>query len=184
MLTEFIISTDDFEISDIAKKYGARIIERPKDISKDNSPTEECLIHALNLLSKNGEEYDYIVILEPTSPFRKASTIDKAINKTIFEKSESLLTVVKTKENIGFIDQNSFFKQIRKDQARRRQDRSDLFIESSTLYVVSVEYLKRKKSIVSDKWLALEINKDEAIDINTFSDLDYARFRMQNDKQK
>ena len=182
MLTEFVVSTDDNEISEISKKYGARVIQRPKDISSDNSPTEECLIHALNCLSKKREEYDYVVILEPTSPFRKASTIDKAINETIIQNAESLLTVIKTKANIGSIDQNMFFKQIRKDKARRRQDRSDLFIESSTLYVVSGIFLKTKKSIVSDKWLALEISKDEAIDINTYLDLDYARFRMQNNK--
>ena len=120
------------------------------------------------------------MILEPTSPFRKPSSIDFAINEIIKNQSESLLTVIRTRENIGTLNEKNIFKPIRKNSPRRRQDRSDLYIESSTLYVTKVDFLLKNKSIVSDNWFAIEISKEEAIDINTFFDLDYARYIMQN----
>ena len=139
-ITDFFVSTDDEEIINIAELYGSKIIKRPFEISLDSSKTEECLIHAIKELSNIGLTYDYLVVLEPTSPFRKSKTIDNCIKKIIDEDRKSLLTVYETKACIGIIDSFLNYKPIIKNQPRRRQERKSLFVESSTVYVIKVDF--------------------------------------------
>ena len=175
-ITECFVSTDDEEIINIAKLCGSKIIKRPFEISLDSSKTEECLIHAIKELSKSDLTFDYLVVLEPTSPFRKSKTIDNCIKKIIDQKRKSLLTVYETKECIGEIDSYFNFKPIIKNQPRRRQERKPLFVESSTVYIVKVDFLLKTNSLVCEEWLSYILEKKEAIDINTYDDLIYANF--------
>ena len=175
-LTSFLVSTDDCEIEKISLSFGAKVIMRPKNLALDNSPTEECLIHAINYLKDEGFRYDYVVILEPTSPFRKFETIDKCIKKIVDNNAESLLTIYETKECVGEIDNFGNYTPLQKNQPRRRQDRKPLYVESSTIYVVKTDYLLKNKTIVTKKWLSFIIDKREAVDINSYEDLAYAEF--------
>ena len=79
-----IVSTDDFEISQIAEKYGAEIIKRPDSISGDVATSESALKHVLDTLEKT-EIYvpDLVVLLQATSPLRKDNDIDNAVDKFI-----------------------------------------------------------------------------------------------------
>ena len=183
-LTDLVVSTDDKEIAQYLNSIEINVIDRPKNISLDKSPTEECLIHAIEVLYRKGKKYDYVVVLEPTSPFRKTSTIDNCIKKLIDFDLDSLFTVIKTYENIGIIDKNSKFKPLRENPARRRQDREPFYIESSTVYVANINYLLEKKSLVSQNWGSFIIEKEEAVDINTQTDLEYARFMFNKLKDK
>ena len=176
LITDFFVSTDDKEISHISELYGSKIIKRPCDIALDTSKTEECLIHAIKELSNLGFTFDYLVVLEPTSPFREAKTIDNCIKKIIDQDRESLLTVYETKACIGEIDSSFNYKPIIKNQPRRRQDRRPLFVESSTVYVVKIDFLMKNNSLVCEDWLAYILKEKEAIDINTYADLIYANF--------
>ncbi|MDC3169169.1 acylneuraminate cytidylyltransferase family protein [Prochlorococcus sp. AH-716-E17] len=175
-ITEYFVSTDDEEIINIAKLFGSKIIKRPFEISLDSSKTEECLIHAIKELSKSDLTFDYLVVLEPTSPFRESKTIDNCIKKIIDQERKSLLTVYETKECIGEIDSYYNFKPIIKNQPRRRQERKPLFVESSTVYIVKVDFLLETNSLVCEEWLSYILEKKEAIDINTYDDLIYANF--------
>ena len=175
-ITDFFVSTDDEEISNISELYGSKIIKRPSKISLDNSRTEECLIHAIKELANLNLNFDYLVVLEPTSPFRESKTIDNCIKKIIDEERESLLTVYETKACIGEIDKFLNYKPLIKNQPRRRQERKSLFVESSTVYVVKIDFLLKTNSLVCEKWLAYILDKKECIDINTYDDLIYANF--------
>lgn len=81
LLSHTIVSTDDGEIAELAKQYGADVpFLRPAEISKDESTSFEAVHHALTWLKENGgETYDYVLILQPTSPLRIASDIDASI---------------------------------------------------------------------------------------------------------
>lgn len=81
MLDAFIISTDDQEIAEIARSYGADVpFLRPKKFAQKYSPEIEYQQHALNWLEKNrGWKPDIVVVIKPTSPLRPASDIDRTI---------------------------------------------------------------------------------------------------------
>ena len=178
LLTKFIVSTDNLEIAEISEGLGAKVINRPAQISIDESRTEECLIHAISEFESRFEFFDYVVILEPTSPFRKTSTIDNSIKYIIEENKLSLLSCKKSFENIGKLENGKIFKPLFPNNARRRQERPPLYIESSTIYIVEVNFLKKNKSIVSNDWLVKIVDNHEAVDINTMNDLDYANFLL------
>jgi len=83
-LSRTIVSTDDEEIATVARQHGADIpFLRPIEYAQDHSPTSEAVIHALDTLENLGEQYDYLVLLEPTSPLRKADDIDNAIQALV-----------------------------------------------------------------------------------------------------
>tara|TARA_B100000989_G_C19530482_1_gene469460 strand:+ start:4792 stop:5475 length:684 start_codon:yes stop_codon:yes gene_type:complete len=178
LLTKFVVSTDNEKIANVALDLGAEVVRRPTEISKDNSRTEECLIHCLCLMESKGELFDYVAILEPTSPFRKYETIDESIKFLIDENKNSLLTCKSSTENIGELKNGNIFKPLIPENPRRRQERIPLFIESSTIYIVKSNYLIETKSIVSKEWLVKIIDPLEAIDINTQLDLNYAKFLL------
>ena len=76
-----IISTDDKDISDVAKKYGGNVpFLRPSHLANDDSPTIDVLVHTLQYFKNQSVEFDYLVLLEPTSPLRDSDDIDSAIN--------------------------------------------------------------------------------------------------------
>ena len=67
-LDEIIVNTDDDEIAEISRKYGAKIpFIRPKELALDNTPTFEVIEHTIKFYKENlKKEFDYVVLLEPT----------------------------------------------------------------------------------------------------------------------
>ena len=85
-----VVSTDDIEIADIARRRGVRVIERPAELATAEAATEPVILHALDSLS--GEAvFDYVMVLEPTSPFRTPETIRKCLLTITESNSPSLV---------------------------------------------------------------------------------------------
>ena len=99
-IDKVILSTDSKKYAKIGKKFGAEVpYLRPKNISRDLSPSSSLILHTLKYFIKKGIKFDYIVLLEPTSPLTKARDIDLAVNKIISSKSTSLVSVAVSKIN-------------------------------------------------------------------------------------
>ena len=94
-LTKFIVSTEDHEIASISRYYGADVpFIRPTYLAKDNSKSIEVVQHALKWHKHNkNEDYDYLMILQPTSPLRSSKDIDECIKKIINTDSDSVMSV-------------------------------------------------------------------------------------------
>jgi len=83
LLDDVIVSTDDLEISSMASLHGIKVpFIRPADLARDDTPSIDVVLHAIDEMKTGyGLEYDYICLLEPTSPIRKNSDIDAMIAK-------------------------------------------------------------------------------------------------------
>lgn len=78
LLTRVIVSTDDDEIAETARSYGAETpFRRPAELSGDTTPIAEVVNHAISTLAEEGFATDYVVTLYPTHPFRPPGLIDK-----------------------------------------------------------------------------------------------------------
>lgn len=77
-ITRFVVSTEDSEIKEICENFGAEVIERPIELAQDETKTSPVMIHAAQVLEEQGYKPDYIVLIQPTSPFRTAEFIDNA----------------------------------------------------------------------------------------------------------
>ncbi len=177
-----VVSTDDDEIASVSLNYGVRVIERPASLAIDTAPTEVALLQVLDVLEMEGWKFDIILVLEPTSPFRSAETITRAIAACIEGTAPSVLAVRETRENIGFI-QDGCFRPIVPDAPRRRQERQPLYVESSTIYACRIDYLRRTGTLVAEDWGALVVPEIEAADINTEDDFQRVDFLMQMRRQ-
>ena len=83
-LDRVIVSTDDSEIAEISKKYGAEVpFTRPEELAEDTTPMMDVIFHALDFFKSKNMAFDYIALFEPTSPLRKINDIDNAIKQLI-----------------------------------------------------------------------------------------------------
>lgn len=95
-----LVSTDDDKIKEVSLQYGASVpFLRPEEISNDTAKSIDVVIHGINYLKESGEEFDYVVLLQPTSPLRTSQDIDEAIEILIKNEKESLVSVCEVEEN-------------------------------------------------------------------------------------
>ena len=96
-LDKVVVSTDCEEIASISKEYGADVIMRSENLAQDNTPTLPVLKDTIN---KIDSEYDAVMTLQPTSPFRTTKHIDEAIELFTSDKeADSLVSVVEVPHN-------------------------------------------------------------------------------------
>jgi N-acylneuraminate cytidylyltransferase len=173
-----VVSTDDPEIEAAALAVGGEALERPAELATDTAPTEWALLHALDRLEAEGSRFDFIIVLEPTSPFRTPATIRRCMARIVDTGAPSLMTVVETRDNLGRLE-GGRFRPLVPGAPRRRQAREPFYVESSTVYVACVDFLRQTGSLVAEDWVAEIVSNEEAVDINTLIDFATAEALMQ-----
>jgi len=92
-LDKVVVSTEDKEIAEISKKYGAEVpFIRPKELAKDDTPSIDVVLHAIDFLEKK-ELFNIIVLLQPTSPLRTISDIDNSIEFLFSKNAQAIISV-------------------------------------------------------------------------------------------
>lgn len=177
------VSTDSDEIGNIAGKAGVYTIKRPPDISSDTAKTESALLHALDYLrEEEGRIFDYVLTAQPTSPFRKSSTINKFVEQFLKNKDQydAQLTLHEDYTDFWIKNGKNEFERLYPHAPRRRQERKPLYAENSCLYITNAEILKKKNSIMGSKCAGFIIDAKEAIDINEIKDIELAEILLRN----
>lgn len=84
-IDDVVVTTDSAEIAEISKKYGASVpFLRPPELASDTATTFDAVVHTIDYYQKNlGKTYDFIVLLEPTSPLREKNDLDEMIRKIV-----------------------------------------------------------------------------------------------------
>lgn len=184
-----IVSTDSLEYKEIAEKYGAEVVMRGEELSND-SATSYMVIK--DILGKNlGIEYDYFMLLQPTSPFRNYQHINESIEK--FEKNisnydflVSMTETSKTSTLIKPIEEDESLKHYDLDFSNyKRQNYKEYYPNGAIFIGKNKEYLERKY-FFGKKSLAYFMNKADSIDIDDRLDFEFAILLMsmkQKEKQ-
>lgn len=89
-LDHVVVSTDDAEIMEKAEERGVDVVERPAELATDEASTIDAVLHVLEELD---EEFDIVVLLQPTSPLRTSEDIDSAVEKFIKSDARSVVGV-------------------------------------------------------------------------------------------
>lgn len=163
LVDRVVVSTDSAEIASVARAAGAEVVNRPAELATDESSTEDALIHVVESLDEVAE---YVVTLEPTSPLRTPELIDACINRALAEDADSVITVVETRDVLGRVE-GGHFHPLAQGSPRRRQDRTPLYRESSTVYVTRTRWLLANRSVLAEPLHAVVVPADQAIDINS-----------------
>jgi len=172
-----LLSSDSKKILDCGKKFDfVNINLRPKKYSKDNSLITELLIYLINLLEKKNLVFDYVCLLQPTSPLRYKNEIDFSIKKIIKENADSLISLTKLKEPHPYklykLNNNKldFFKNY-KYNISPRQQLPDLYMAAGNIYIFKTNILKKKKNIFGKKISYYMINENRYLNIDNPKDI-------------
>lgn len=92
-ISRVVVSTDDLEIAEIARRYGAYVVDRPAEIAGDTASSESAILHALSAIEPAGDMCDCVVFLQCTSPLTTSAHIDALVAAVIDSKADSALTV-------------------------------------------------------------------------------------------
>ena len=177
-ITRLIASTDSQKIIKLAKKLKVEVpFRRPAKYSRDNSSSFDVINHALQFL-KNTENYspDIVIILQPTSPLRDPSNIDKSVELLINSKSSSILGVFPMKQNpfMAFLlDKNKFLIPYKKEfnKYSQRQKLPSFFYPTGSLYTFWTKTFLNHRNIYGNKIKPLVVSKEESIDVDDPFDL-------------
>ena len=190
-LTDVILSTDSATIAKIGKKFGADVpFIRPLKFSKDKSPSIDAIEHAIKWLRKKGKNYEFVVLLEPTSPLRDHNDIDLAINKVIKLKAQSLVSVSKAVAlHPAYLYKKTKTEKIKpfktyKKKYIRRQDIEPVYFMEGTIYISKVSTLLKKKTFCHKNTLMYEVPKWKSFEIDDSLDLILVRAIIQNKQKK
>ena len=171
------VSSDSEEILEVAKKYGARILKRPKYLAGDKSATIDTEKHALQVLSKRGEKYDYLLLLQPTSPFTRHQDIDMAIEQLFKDGNDMLISVTSSHmppDLLIFIkDRNLYFHNNKYFYDIRRQNLPQYYMFNGAIYIYKREIVLSAKSYpyIRGKTSAYIMPKHQSIEIDSPEDL-------------
>ncbi|TDE11602.1 acylneuraminate cytidylyltransferase family protein [Dyadobacter psychrotolerans] len=182
-----LLSTDSIHAIDIAKSYpGIEVpFVRPDELALDNTPTIEVVKHAINYYLLNKCTFDYVCILQPTTPFRQEGLIDKTIRTIIKTKADSLTTVRRVppkynphwtfKMDSGRIYVSTGDKHI----ITRRQDLPEVWYRDGQVYIATIEQIK-KDALLGGKMVGFENENGPDINIDTIEDWELAEQILAN----
>ena len=174
-VNEVIVSTDSEEVAEIAKNYGARVpFLRPDFLAQDDSSTADVLVHMINELEKIGETFDYILLLEPTSPLREVNDIDKAFEQLLsIPQAKSIVGISKVESQhpsftVSLQNENNFIQSKNNFKVLRRQEIEELYFYEGSLYISEIKSYREKKNFyhkdtlgyIMPKWKSLEIDDE------------------------
>ena len=155
-----IVSTDDEEIAKISKDYGAEVpFMRPKELADDSASSMDVVMHAMNWISENDtESYDYICLLEPSSPFASYKDLNNALELLEKTGADTLLGMKEVEVSTRFIhtlDENGglseFYRAIKDQTSVRRQDQKKEYTMNGCMYIAKWDYFMKNKLFHSEK---------------------------------
>jgi CMP-N-acetylneuraminic acid synthetase len=184
---KIVVSSDNKQLNNIVNKFKkVDFIRRPKSISGKNAKIEESIKHALDVYKRKNEYFDAVVILQPTSPLRKLSTIEKCCKIFSSDKYDTLSTIIKLDSKshprrVITLNKGSFF--LKKFNYSYKVINNNYRLDGGVVFIKKISSFKNK--VLSGNTRFFEIDYPESIDIDTSLDFKQAKlFFKKNDIYK
>jgi CMP-N-acetylneuraminic acid synthetase len=178
-ITHFVVSSEDPEIIAVAKRYGAPVpFVRPAELAADETPTLPVVQHAVREMERlEGTTFDYVVLLQPTTPLRLHEDIDAAVDKLIATGADSVISVC----DVGayhparmrqIVDDCLVELPIREPKEMlRRQDLPPVYIRNGAVYAVKREVVMEHNSMVGQISRPYIMPAERSVNVDSKMDL-------------
>jgi len=172
---DICVSTDDPEIIKCVEDYGLVVpFVRPEELATDTAGTYEVLLHALNFYEKQGRHYDVVLLLQNTSPFRKAEQIKEAL-KLYNDEVDMVVSVKECAANpyyCVFEENEEGFLHVCKGDGNifRRQDAPKVYEYNGAIYIMNAEKLKTTHMHKMQKRVKYVMDDRSSFDLDTMWD--------------
>lgn len=177
-----VLSSDDDEIMDAAKAAECEVpFRRPAHLSSDIASSIDVVLHAIDELPG----YEYVVLLQPTSPLRTAADIDAAFELMLKKGAPSCVSVCEVDQSPYWmfrINDESKVERLlpEKESVTRRQDLPPIYVLNGAIYIARIDWLKQSKNFLGEGCIAYVMPKERSLDIDNADDFDYFRLKIKN----
>ena len=179
----FIVSTDDEAIETAANQFGAETpFRRDASLATDTAKLDDLAVEILQQFAEQNNDFDYVMLLQPTSPLRTAQHIDEAIEQLIDKKGDSVIAVTPLSHPFEWShtldDDLSLTNFLKNDDLKKRsQDFPKRYIINGAIYIVRCDRLLESHSFFQQqKSFAYIMSRGDAIDIDSDDDIDEANY--------
>lgn len=177
-IDRIVVSSEDQEIIVAARRAGADVpFVRPHALAQDETPGVEPVVHAL----KHLPHYDYVILLQVTSPLRTVHDIDGSIERCILQRAPACVSVTKANCHPHWMFSMNEAQQLKPlltaTMPTRRQDLPETFILNGAIYVAETDWFLVHKSFLSAATIAYVMPEERSLDIDT--EMDFKLFEMQ-----
>lgn len=176
-IDKVVVTSDDEEILNISKIFGAEIIKRPDELANDIATTFDAIKHAIDSL----EKYEFIVLLQPTSPLRNKLHIDEAIELLHVKNADAIISVCKVEHNplwCNTLPNDKSMNHFIRDEIKnkRSQDLEDYYRLNGAIYICKTEKLLYETTFfIKESIFAYEMDRKSSIDIDEEEDFSVAQ---------
>ena len=169
-IDKVVVTSDDNEILEISEKFGANTIKRPNELATDISTTFDAIKHVI----ENTEKYDYIVLLQPTSPLRNSKHIDEAIELLESKNADAVISVCEMDHSplwSNTLPEDGSMRHFLRDEIlnKRSQDLEKYYRLNGAIYICQTDKLLENKgfflknnvfSYIMDKICSIDIDDE------------------------
>ena len=177
-IDRIVLTSDDREIIDIAVAYGAEApFVRPAELAQDDTPGVDPVIHTVQEVPG----YDYVLLLQPTSPLRTAEDIDGCIRLALERESDHCVSVVEVDKSpywMYTLTPEAGMHPLLEPSDAPRQLQPKTFVLNGAVYVSKVDALLATRSFLKGKVVGYVMPKSRSLDIDTPDDLEYMQWML------
>lgn len=178
---DICVSTDDQEIINVVEDYGLKVpFIRPAELASDTAGTYEVLLHAIDYYEAKGKQYDCVLLLQNTSPFRTAEHVRQAM--ALYKPEIDMVVSVNEIASNPYYncfevgDDGYLKKTLDSSMFTRRQDAPKTYEYNGAIYIFNLQRLKETHYGNFTKRVMYEMDRLHSVDLDTMMDWKYAEF--------
>ncbi len=174
-IDKIVVSSDSDNVLKITEYYNVDRIKRPQKLATDSTTTFDAIKHALYEYN----QYDFIIILQPTSPLRTSKHIDEAIELLYKKQADAIISVCEVEHSPLWSnilpDNGDMSNFLSKDSHKRSQDLQTYYRLNGAIYICNtVKYLSEQTAFLENNIFSYIMPQDASVDIDTNLDFTLA----------
>ena len=137
----------------------------------------------MHMIKKKGEEYDAIMLLQPTTPLRTVEDIKSSIDIYIKNNAKSLISCYKEEYVCDLVSYNKDGDMAiplneNHNKGIRRQELKEVFVRNGAIYITDVGYMLENRLVISDNPVMYVMSKNKSINIDCMDDVEELRWKL------
>ncbi len=183
-IDKVVVTSDDNEILSIAKQFGCSTIKRPERLASDTATTFDAIKHTIEHMKR----YDYIILLQPTSPLRDYKHIDNAIKLLESKKANAIVSVTEMDHSplwSNTLSEDKNMNNFLRDEIlnKRSQDLEIYYRLNGAIYICQTQKLLEEKSFfLKDSIFAYEMDRKSSVDIDEEIDFRFTELLIKEEE--
>lgn len=175
-----VVTSDDSEILAVARQWGCETtVRRPAELAGDTITVEPVLCHVADVLD---EEFQWILLLQPTSPFRTAADIESILDMAIALGGDPVISITRAAKPpewcLRMAEDGALSRILGTRRTQQRQEYPETYLPNGALYIARLEDLRKTGAFFTARTKGYRMPPDRSIDIDTALDFEFAEFLL------